>query len=149
MGRPSSYREEYAEQAKKLCEQFGAIDGDLSVFFGVSTRTINTWKLKHPKFRKALAVGKDAADDRVEKALYDRCVGYTFTEEKVFQHQGVIVRAEVETHIAPDPKACMYWLGNRRRDRWSFRPDGDPKGDEPTPERIPVEVVDASDSEAD
>lgn len=137
----SKYDSTVPKQARKLCEQFGAIDRDLAEYFGVSSRTINIWKVKHPAFRKALVAGKDAADDRVERALYERAIGYTFTETKLFQFQGEVISEEVETHVVPDTKACMYWLGNRRRDRWSFRPDGAPP-DEETPTAIEVTVVD-------
>jgi len=38
-GRPSGYREEFAEQARKLC-RLGATDKELADFFGVDEATI-------------------------------------------------------------------------------------------------------------
>lgn len=116
-GRPTSYKPEYAEQARKLCE-LGATDYELADFFGIDTRTIYRWKNTEPKFCQAVIVGKDKADDRVERALFNRAVGYTFESEKVFQHQGEIVRAPTTEHVPPDPGAAMNWLKNRRGDKW-------------------------------
>lgn len=117
LGRPSGYREEYAGQAEKLC-QLGATDMELADFFEVDVRTIYNWKHAHPDFFQALCVGKEALDDRVERSLYMRAVGYTFESEKVFNYQGEIVRAPTREHVAPDPGAAMSWLKNRRGDKW-------------------------------
>ena len=138
----SKYKAEYAKQAEKLCDQFGAIDRDLAEFFGVCIRTIHSWKVQHPGFRNALKLGKEAPNERVKQALYHRAVGYTFIETKLFQYQGEVIREEVETHIPPDVKAQMYWLSNRCRDEWSFRPDPAAGDDDEAPDAVEVEVVD-------
>lgn len=121
-GRPTDYKPEYAEQARKLCE-LGATDFELGKFFEVSTATIYRWRASHPEFCEAVIVGKDMADDRVERAFYNRAVGYTFESEKVFNNQGVIVRAETLEHVAPDPAAALNWLKNRRPDKWRDKVD--------------------------
>ncbi|MCO5092651.1 helix-turn-helix domain-containing protein [Bosea sp. (in: a-proteobacteria)] len=116
-GRPTDYRPEFAEQASKLCA-LGATDYELADFFGVDTRTIYRWKNVHADFCQAVTCGKESADERVERALFNRAVGYTFESEKVFQHQGEIIRAPVDEHVPPDPSAAKLWLTNRRPDRW-------------------------------
>lgn len=116
-GRPTDYRPEFAEQAAKLCA-LGATDYELADFFGVDTRTIYRWKNVHADFCQSVTCGKEAADERVERALFNRAVGYTFESEKVFQHQGEIVRAPTTEHIPPDPSAAKLWLTNRRPDQW-------------------------------
>ena len=117
-GRPTSYRDEYAEQAEKLC-LLGATDADLADFFKVSDRTIYRWAAKHEEFCQALKAGKDVADERVERSLYHKAVGYTFDSEKIFNHQGVIVRAETKEHVPPDTTAAIFWLKNRNPERWN------------------------------
>ena len=132
MGRPSSYKPEFAKQAEKLCE-LGATDEDLADFFEVSIRTIANWKTSIPEFLQALKGGKEAADDRVERSLYQKAVGYTHDAVKIFQHQGAVIEAPYREHIAPDTTAAIFWLKNRRPDLWREKqqhehsgPDGGP-----------------------
>ena len=65
-----------------------------------------------------LKSGKEVADNRVERSLYNRAVGYTFDSEKVFQHQGEIVRAKTVEHVPPDTTAGIFWLKNRKPAEW-------------------------------
>jgi hypothetical protein len=117
MARPTSYRPEYAEQARKLCE-LGATDVEIADFFEVAVSTFYLWKNKQPEFSEALKAGKEASDERVERSLYHKAIGYTFESEKVFQHQGVIVRTPTREHVPPDTTAMIFWLKNRRPQAW-------------------------------
>lgn len=126
-GRPTAYRPEYAEQAAKLCA-LGATDFELADFFKVDTRTIYRWKNVHEDFCQALIAGKENADTRVERALYNRAVGYTFESEKVFQFQGQIVRADTTEHVPPDPSAAKLWLTNRKPEDWRDKQEHEVKG---------------------
>ena len=119
-GRPTDYRPEYAEEARKLCI-LGATDIDLADFFAVSDRTIYRWQIAHEEFCQALKAGKAEADERVEQSLYHKAVGYTFDSEKVFQHQGSIVRATTREHVPPSDTAAIFWLKNRRPAEWRDR----------------------------
>ena len=116
-GRPPTYKKEFAKQAAKLCE-LGATDIELADFFGVNVVTIYRWRNEHVEFCKAVIAGKERADERVERSLYQRAVGYTFESEKVFQFQGEIVRAPTREHVPPDPGAAMNWLKNRKGQDW-------------------------------
>jgi hypothetical protein len=116
-GRPSPYRPYYAEQARKLCV-LGATDDDLANFFGVATRTIYRWTAKHEEFCQALKCGKDPADDRVERSLYHRAVGYTFEAVKLVTAGGVTRQVRYREHVPPDTTAAIFWLKNRRKEQW-------------------------------
>lgn len=116
-GRPSSYNDKFPAQAEKLCG-LGATDIELADFFEVDVATIYRWKHAHPDFCEALKVGKDALDNRVERSLYHRAVGYSFESEKIFHFQGQITRAPCVEHVPPDTGAAMSWLKNRRGDTW-------------------------------
>ena len=74
-GRPSPYKPEFARIAQRLCRN-GATDIEVAVILGISVRTFYRWCLLHDEFTAAVRVGKDAAYDRVERALYQRAVGY-------------------------------------------------------------------------
>ena len=122
VGRPTSYKPEYAKQAEKLCI-LGATDDDLADFFGVSDRTITRWQIKHQEFCRSLKVGKAESDDRVERSLFHKAVGYSFDSEKVFQFQGEVVRAKTREHVPPDTTAMIFWLKNRRPHDWREKMD--------------------------
>lgn len=119
IGRPSSYREEFAEQAKKLC-QLGATDQEIADFFEVSVRTVYRWKADHDDFCQALKAGKEVADERVERSLFQKATGYEQDEVKIFMpaSAGAPVYAPYRAKVAPDTTACIFWLKNRRPDLW-------------------------------
>lgn len=118
-GRPTDYKPTFAEQAKKLC-QLGATDMELADFFEVDVRTIYRWKNAHEKFCQAVTCGKGAADERVERAFYNRAVGYSHPAVKIFMPAGAAqpVYAEYIEHVPPDPGAAFNWLKNRKPSEW-------------------------------
>jgi len=116
-GQPTAYRPHFVEQAAKLCV-LGATDMELADFFNVSLATITNWKNAHPEFLGALKSGKSFSDERVERSLFHKAIGYSFDAEEIFQYQGEIVRTKVRKHIPPDTTAAIFWLKNRRKDRW-------------------------------
>lgn len=121
-GRPSTYAKGYVRQAEKLCE-FGATDEELADFFEVNVRTIYRWQIDHPEFCQALKTGKSAADERVERALYHKAVGYKHDAVKIFMPGGATepVYAPYVEHIPPDTTAAIFWLKNRRAATWRER----------------------------
>lgn len=116
-GRPAKYKAEFANIAKKLCER-GATDAELAEIFDVTTVTIWRWQCEHEEFCNALKAGKEIADDRVERSLYQRAVGYSYSSEKLFSWQGDVTRAPCMEHVPPDPGAAKLWLTNRRPKQW-------------------------------
>lgn len=118
-GRPSGYKPEYANTAKHMC-QLGATDIELADAFGVNVRTIYRWQADYPEFCQALKAGKDIADERVERSLYQKAVGYTHEAVKVFLHAKTAtpVYAPYREHVPPDTTAGIFWLKNRRPEQW-------------------------------
>lgn len=118
-GRPTAYKEEFAKQAKKLSE-LGATDQETADFFEVDVRTVYRWKHSHDEFCQALKSGKSVADERVERSLYQRAVGYEQDEVKIFMPGGADepVYAPFRAKITPDTTAAIFWLKNRRPDEW-------------------------------
>jgi hypothetical protein len=119
-GRPlgsDTYKPEYASQAEKLC-RLGATDAELADFFGVSVRTINSWKARHVDFLQALKVGKTDADDRVERALYHRAVGYSHEVGKPMVVDKDVRIVTYTERMPPDATACIFWLKNRNPEEW-------------------------------
>ena len=119
-GRPSRYRAEFAEQARKLC-RLGATDKDIAEFFEVDERTFHRWKQSHAEFCQSLKEGKALADAEVADRLYRRATGYTHGSVKIMQDKGKPVIVPYRKHYAPDTIACIFWLKNRRPDLWRDR----------------------------
>jgi hypothetical protein len=131
VGRPPSYKPEYAEQAVTLC-QLGATDFELAEFFKVNTSTIYRWKNTHKEFCEAVMVGKEKADARVERALFNRAVGYTYESEVIrVLRDGTVVRVPNLEHIPPEPGAAFNWLKNRKPQEWRDRQQQEHTVDEP------------------
>jgi hypothetical protein len=65
------------------------------------------------------------ADERVERSLYQRAVGYEQEEVKIFMPGGAEdpVYAPFRAKIAPDVTAGIFWLKNRRGDSWRDKHD--------------------------
>jgi hypothetical protein len=137
------YREEYCEQAYKLC-LLGATDEDLAGFFGVVKRTILNWKKKHPDFRAALQKGKDQADAEVADRLYQRAMGYEHDDEeiKVVSTGGrkgsEVVRVPVKKYYPPDPVSAIFWLKNRQRTKWRDKIDHELTGKDEGPVSVNI-----------
>jgi hypothetical protein len=110
-GRPSSFKPEYIEQAEKLC-RLGATDEELADFFNVNRITIWRWAQRHDAFCNALKSGKEAADERVERSLYHKAIGYTHEAVKIFMPANATapIYAPYKEHVAPDVGAASLWL---------------------------------------
>lgn len=124
-GRPSKYKPEFDQQAEKLCH-LGATDDEIAEFFDIHIRTLYRWKYDYPSFCHALKIGKEDADNRVERSLYQKATGYTYVEEqvvkiKVGQHEEKVEIVEVERQVPTDTTAAIFWLKNRRSAEWRDR----------------------------
>jgi len=128
VGRPTDYREEYAEQARKLC-LLGATDKELADFFHVEEKTINNWKAAHPGFLQSIVRGKDLADAEVAASLYKRATGMTVKETRMSGGGDDEGPAAVETikEIPPDTQAASLWLRNRQAAKWRDKTEQDVK----------------------
>ena len=129
-GRPTDFKESYIQDAVAICEM-GATIQELADAFGVNRSTVYRWANSNPVFCNAIKVGKAPADDRVERSLYNKAVGYTTTDTKrkysiSKAKNGRDVRTLVSEEIhektmAPDTVAGIFWLKNRRTDTWQDR----------------------------
>lgn len=131
-GRPTAYEPAFAKQAAKLCE-LGATDDELADFFEVHRATIYRWKHDHADFCDAVKTGKDVADERVERSLYQKATGYNVTEEqavkiKVGQYAEEVEVIQVDKHMPADTTAAIFWLKNRRKDDWRDRKEVEHSG---------------------
>ena len=114
VGRPSSFKEEYCEIARKL-KLLGADEVRIARILGVSDKTIANWKNQFPQFLQALKDGSDGADFNVANALYEKAIGYEQTITKT-DKDGEEYTETIKN--PPDTTAAIFWLKNRQKDQW-------------------------------
>nr|DAR05296.1 MAG TPA: terminase small subunit [Caudoviricetes sp.] len=109
----------------------GLTDEQLAEKIGISATTLYDWKNKFPEFSEAIKKGKEIVDIQVENALLKRALGYEYMEERVeiSEKDGRKVIQTVKT-VIPDTTAQIFWLKNRRPDKWRDKPEmpGDSDG---------------------
>lgn len=128
LGRPSKYRTEFADQARKLC-LLGYTDAELADFFEVCEATINNWKQEFPAFLESIRAGKVVADSEVAESLFRRATGEHVIIEKVVKNaDGNYASMKISQYIEPDTNAARLWLLNRRPESWRDKQviQGDP-----------------------
>lgn len=130
MSTPLKYNKEYHDDWAWSLAIKGATDQEIADAFKVSRRTIIRWREDHPSFNEACMAGKEAADAKVKKTLYERATGYEYQEKEsavdVDSRTGEQkpVRVKTSTKVAlPDIMAIMYWLNNRCRGEFSQKQD--------------------------
>lgn len=126
-GRPTLYKPEYDEQARKLC-LLGSTDAELADFFEIQESTLNNWKHAHPSFMESIKKGKTQADSSVADRLFQRAMGYQHPDVHVSNYQGDVTLTPITKEYAPDTTAAIFWLKNRQRSKWRDRTETEHSG---------------------
>lgn len=116
-GRPTEYKPEYCDSARKLASG-GATIAEIAAEFGVSRMTVHRWMAAHQDFRDSIKLASAEADERVELSLYERATGYEYDATKIFCSEGMITTHDYKEHVPADLKAIHMWLLNRRPKDW-------------------------------
>lgn len=138
-GRPTEYKPEFCQVAAEMALN-GSTDEEIAHECGVDVRTLYRWRGKHEAFRQSLVWGKENCDERVERGLYARAVGYTYDAVKIFQNDGIPVIVPFKEHVPPDVGAGKLWLTNRKRSEWADTTRQEVSG----PGGGPIQVEDVS-----
>jgi len=104
------------DQLLMLCEK-GFTDKELADFYKVTDRTIRNWK-EDKWFISSLKEGKELADRKVEKSLFERACGYEHKDVDIKMYEGNIIKTELTKHYPPDPTSMIFWLKNRKPEQW-------------------------------
>ena len=102
----------------------GLTDEQIAHNIGISRSTLNEWKKKYPDISDTLKKGKDVVDIQVENALLKRALGYKYKEttKELTKSGFMMVTKEVIKEVVPDTTAQIFWLKNRRPDKWRDKP---------------------------
>ncbi len=111
---------DHLEQVRAIAMR-GIGEDKISELFDISREQIGVWKKQYPLFKEALQDGYTDADAEVLSALFQRATGYTHPEEKIFQWDGEVIRADTTKHYPPDLPSIKLWMTNRQREHWKDR----------------------------
>lgn len=104
---------------------------------GIHVATLCDWKNRFPQLSESLKKGKAPVDQQVENALFKRAIGYQYEEiitdveeyptSQVDENGQIIVKEIRKTRTIlktalPDTTAQIFWLKNRRPDKWRDKP---------------------------
>ena len=106
----------------------GLNDEQIAAKIGISAKTLYEWENRFSEIRKAIKRGTAPVDTSVENALLKSAMGFTKTVKKAVklrQRGGneIIEYVEEEVYIPPQVTAQIFWLKNRRPDRWRDKPE--------------------------
>lgn len=130
---PVLYTPDCIPRVKRLFMS-GLTDYEVARALGISATTFLKWKIAYDDLFEACVEGRDARDKRVEDSLYEKAVGYKWTEKQrvtvVDPETGKEEMREVDAEklMPPDNGAIIFWLKNRRPDQWRDRIDHDVSG---------------------
>ena len=90
-----------------------------------------------------LKKGKEVIDFEVENALLKRALGYNYTEktyetnynETLGRYVKTLTK-EVTKQVSPDTTALIFWLKNRKPEKWRDKIDVEDKTNEETLEKL-------------
>ena len=95
-----------------------------------SISTFYEWKKKYSEFSEALKKGKEVVDIEVENSLLKRALGYQYDEVKEkWDGKKLLERVVITREMPPDTTAQIYWLKNRKPEKWRDRPAYEPEGE--------------------
>ena len=98
----------------------GLTDEQIAGNMGIRRETLYAWCKKYSNISNTLKKGKEVVDRQVENALLKRALGYNYDE--VTMENGIETK-RVTKEVIPDTTAQIFWLKNRRPDKWRDKQD--------------------------
>lgn len=121
MARPSKYETHVAPRLEEVKDwvRNGATDSEIAQKLGIAESTYFEYKKEFSEFSESLKESKEIVDNKVESALLKRALGYSYDE--VTKEVGLDGKKKIKTvtkQVVPDVLAQIFWLKNRRPDKW-------------------------------
>lgn len=121
MARPSKYETHVAPRLTEVSDwvRNGASDREVAERLGIAESTLNDYKKQFSEFSECLKKTRARVDGEVENALLKRALGYDVDEvtQEIYTDGSKHVK-KVQRHIPPDTTAMIFWLKNRRPEKW-------------------------------
>lgn len=109
----------------------GLTDEQIAKKLGISKTSLYKYKEEHIELFELLKKGKEIIDYEVENALLKKALGFKEIIKKAIKIKNVeyengrrlreiedIVMVDEEIFVQPDTTAQIFWLKNRRPDKW-------------------------------
>lgn len=116
-GRPTKFKPEFYELAMNYC-LLGARNDELAEYFGVAEQTLLNWMATDEKFLGAIKAGREEANANVATKTYHRAIGFERVETEEVMVDGKLVTLKKKKYYPPETTAAIFWLCNRRPDKW-------------------------------
>lgn len=103
----------------------GLTDEQIAENIGINRKTLYEWKNKYDLICNALKRGKVVFDSEAEQALHKAGVGYFVEEVETYitETNGIQTKRikKNKKWIPPNVTALIFWLKNRKSDKWRDR----------------------------
>lgn len=102
----------------------GLTDEQIAGNIGINPATLYKWIDKFGEIGEAIKKGKAPVDFQVENAMLKRAMGYDYEEviTEVYDNGKKHIR-KVKKHMPGDVTAMIFWLKNRKPDKWRDKPE--------------------------
>jgi len=113
----------------------GLTDEEIAHNMGIRCSTLYEWKKKHSEISETLKKGKEVVDRIVENALFERAIGGSHKVKKTIKIRETyydeygrkcekehLATSYDEVYIPGDTTAQIFWLKNRKPDKWRDKP---------------------------
>ena len=125
--KPSTYRPEFAEEARKIA-LMRATDEALARHFRISLTTLHEWLVSVPEFARAIRYGRNLGDADVVDRFRQIAMGCF--PEVVTRRVGAEEEPLTYTRYRPPNRAARnFWLANRRPGEWHQKVEIEPEPD--------------------
>lgn len=122
-----TYKDMDVKQLSKLAASGWSVQ-EVADFYNMPATLLSGWIVTNKNdIGDAFNSGVDHSVKRVEKALFERAIGYKHKETKVMMrpiggNQGSeVTKIKIWKHYPPEVQACIFYLTNKRRDIWKHR----------------------------
>lgn len=129
-GRPVHKWNPQFVQAARLMIAKGCTTWEIAEAFGVTERQIYRWRATYDDFNEAFRELGQLLDERVERTLFERAVGYHYAAEKPAHFKGITFTIPYTAYVPGDVAAMKHWLAVKRPAEWRVKEEVAVSGDE-------------------